>query len=291
MLRSATLRGAYGVPLVAYDGTAGGLTRDGKLLVLETGPGNARTRFVVLDAATLKLRQSFSFPGTWAYDALSPEGNTLYLTQILSSTSTFRYLVRAYDLQLHQLVKGAIADKSEPGAMTGLPVSRVASADGTWAYTLYQRLNGGKPFIHALNTRARVAICIDLDWRGNPNNMGDVRLTLSADGQQLVVRRFSDGKAMLTVAAPSSLGDDVLRARPPPRSSARRSRLHDLDDVAVRVEDPQLTVGARAPGEDLADALELALAAELAGVRLDVRACGGRAARPARGSAGRWRGP
>ena len=202
VLRSSTLRGVYGVPLVAYDGTAGGLTRDGKLLVLETGPGKSSTRFAVIEAMSLKVRQSFSLPGTWAYDALSPEGNTLYLTQILSSTDTLRYLVRAYDLRLHQLVKGAIADKSEPGAMTGYPVSRAASSDGTWAYTLYQRLNGGKPFIHALNTRARVAICIDLDWRGDPNNMGDVRLTLSADGQQLVVRRFSDGKAMLTVPAP-----------------------------------------------------------------------------------------
>jgi hypothetical protein len=200
-LRSAKLRGAYGVPLVAYDGTAGGLTRDGKLLVLETA-GGARTHFAVLDALTLKLRQSFSFRGTWAYDALSPEGNTLYLTQILSTTNVASYLVRAFDLRSHQLVKGAIADKTEPGAMSGYPVSRVTSADGTWAYTLYQRVNGEKPFIHALNTRDRLAICVDLDWKGDPNNVGNVRLTLSAGGQQLVIRRYTDGKALMTVSAP-----------------------------------------------------------------------------------------
>jgi hypothetical protein len=203
VLRSSTLRGAFGVPLVAYDGTAGGVTRDGRLLVVETAAGKSRTWFALLDTATMKLRRSFSFRGTWAYDALSPEGNTLYLIQILPSTNTVRYLVRAFDLRLRQLVKGAIADKSEAGAMTGIPVSRVVSSGGTWAYTLYQRLEpGAKPFIHALNTLSRVAVCIDLDWSGSATNLAGMRLTLSADEQQLVVRRFSDGKAILTVPAP-----------------------------------------------------------------------------------------
>jgi len=204
VLHSRTLHGLYGVPLVAYDGTAGGLTRDGKQLVLETAPGKASTRFTVLRTANFSVQQSFSLPGTWAFDALSPEGNTLYLIQILPSTDTVRYLVRAYDLRLHQLVSGAIADKRETGAMTGYPLSRVTSSDGTWAYTLYQRGQpGAKPFIHALNTRDRVAVCIDLDWPGNANNLGDVRLTLSPDEQQLVIRRVGDGKALMTVPAPS----------------------------------------------------------------------------------------
>jgi hypothetical protein len=200
LLRSATLRHEYGVPMVAYDGTAGGLTRDGKLLVLESSAGPNVTRFVVLNAQTLKVRQAFVLRGTWGYDAISPEGRTLYLIQILPS-DTIEYLVRAYDLRLRQLVKGSIADKSEPGSMAGFPVSRASTADGAWAYTLYSR-QSAQPFIHALNTRARVAICVDLTWQGDPNNMGNVRLTLSADEKQLVVRRFADGKALLTVPAP-----------------------------------------------------------------------------------------
>jgi hypothetical protein len=204
VLRSTTLRREYGVPLVAYDGTAGGLTRDGKLLVLETAAGKPSTRFTVLATANLSVQQSFSLRGTWAYDALSPGGKTLYLIQNLPSTYTIRYLVRAYDLGLHQLVKGAIADKSEKGAMTGYPISRIVSADGTWAYTLYQRAEpGAKPFIHALNTTARVAFCIDLDWAGSSNNLGNVHLTLSPDEKQLVIRRVADDKAVMTVPAPS----------------------------------------------------------------------------------------
>ncbi len=201
MLRHLTMHGFYGVPLVAYDGTAGGLTHDGKRLVLETGAGKATTRFAVLATKTLRVQQSFSLPGTWAYDALSADGNTLYLIQILPTTGVLRYLVRAYDLGLRRLVEGAVADKSEQGAMTGYPLSRVSSADGTWAYTLYQR-QAAQPFIHALNTRDRVAVCIDLDWKGNPDNLGSVRLTLSPDEKQLVIRTYGSGKAVLTVPAP-----------------------------------------------------------------------------------------
>jgi hypothetical protein len=203
-IRSRTIRGEYGVPQVAYDGTAGGLTHDGRLLVLESAAGPNTTRFVVLSTRTLKPQQSVTLQGTWGYDAISPDNRTLYLIQVLPSVNSIRYLVRAYDLAQHRLVPGAIADKSEPGAMSGLPMSRVESADGTWVYTLYQRTTtGGKPFIHALNAQARVAVCIDLDgWKGSATNLGSVHLTLSADETQLIVRRYTDGKALLTVDAP-----------------------------------------------------------------------------------------
>jgi len=49
-----------------------------------------------------------------------------------------------------------------------------------------------------------------------------------------------------------------------------RDLAHDLDDVTVGVENPELPVGARPAGDDLPDALELPLRAELAGVRLEL---------------------
>ncbi len=112
--------------------------------------------------------------------------------------------MRAYDLAQHRLVPGAIADKSEPSAMSELPISRVESADGTWVYTLYRRTTaGGKPFIHALNAQARVAVCIDLDgWKRSSTSPGSACLTMSADEKQLVVRRYTDGKPLLTFDAP-----------------------------------------------------------------------------------------
>ena len=203
VLRTASLRGAFGVPMVANDGTAGGLTRDGRTLVVSTLAGTAPvTRFAVLDTKSFKVRQMIRLGGPWAFDALSANGDKLFLIQYVSTPNAIHYVVRAYDLGLHQLVAGAIADKTEPGPMSGFPISRVTSADGTWAYTLYQRGNGEKPFIHALDTRDRVAVCIDLAWQGDPNNLGNVRLTLSPDEKQLVVRRLGDGKALMSVAAP-----------------------------------------------------------------------------------------
>src|SRR5262249_34572645 len=49
-----------------------------------------------------------------------------------------------------------------------------------------------------------------------------------------------------------------------------RDLADDLDDVAVRVERAPLAIGAVASGKDVANAIELPLRAQLAGVRLDV---------------------
>ena len=74
VLRYGTIRGAYGIPLVAFDGTAEGISNDGKTLVLaDLGVDQSRTRFAVLSTATLRLKKAITLPGLWAYDALSPE--------------------------------------------------------------------------------------------------------------------------------------------------------------------------------------------------------------------------
>jgi hypothetical protein len=197
ILRTIRLKGVYGIPAVTLNGAAGGLSSDGARLVVETAPYRTWTRFTVLTTATMTIKRSFRLRGTWSYDAISPDRNTVYLIQV--SKDNQHYLVRAYDVSLNRLVSGAIADKGEPGAMIGYPLSRVASADGVWDYTLYMR-PGANPFIHALNTRDRVAVCLDLSWPG-PNDMSGVSLTLSADGRQLAVRDAT-GKAVATVDAP-----------------------------------------------------------------------------------------
>jgi hypothetical protein len=202
LLRSVTLKGAYGIPAVAYDGTPGGLTRDGKTLVLTTFPGAARTtRFLFVDTRTLAVRSSIRLGGSWSFDALSPNAKTMFLIQFSPAAEEIHYLVRAYDLKARRLVAGAIADKSEPGPMTGLPMSRAATADGTWAYTLYDKGDGHSAFIHALDTMARAAICIDIDLPG-AFAAGRVKLTLSADEKQLVVRA-ADGSTLKTVPVPA----------------------------------------------------------------------------------------
>ena len=204
MLRFGDIPGNFGVPLVAYDGSAGGLSHDSKTLILSgfTGPPTPKsvTRFAVLNTRNFRLRDVIALRGTFSLDALAPDASTLYLIQYTSTSNYNRYRVRAYDVGAGKLVAGAIVDKREPKEpMTGSPVTRVTNADGSWVYTLYSRA-GDKPFIHALNAAHRFAVCIDLDaWRGSQNTIGQLRLSLS--GRQLVLTR-PDGTRMLAVAAP-----------------------------------------------------------------------------------------
>ena len=63
----------------------------------------------------LAVRDSIRLKGAFAYDALSPEGTTLYLIQHSSADDLQHYVVRAYDLAAHRLLPGRIADKTQQG--------------------------------------------------------------------------------------------------------------------------------------------------------------------------------
>ncbi len=189
VLRSAVVRGFYGVPLVAYDGTTGGLSGDGRWLVLSSygpQPGNAgKTKLVVLSTRTLKLRVAVVLSGSWSFDAISQNGSTLYLVQHISAGPNPRYRVRTFDVARGRL-GGAIIDRLEDEeVMGGEPVTRATSSGGRWAYTLYAR-DGDEPFVHALDTARREAFCIDL-----PLDLGAVKqrgLRLKLGGSSLEVR-------------------------------------------------------------------------------------------------------
>jgi hypothetical protein len=197
------LRGTYGVPRVAYDGTGGGVSRDGRRLVLasQTFAASARTRFLVLGTRRLQIKATVTLSGVFSFDALSPDASTLYVIQHLPGGSNTRYQVRAYDLEARRLLAGAIVDPKEPDErMSGQPLRRAESADGRWAYTLYTN-PGSHPFIHALDTVERTAVCIDLDWRGSQDRLWRMRLVPTRDGEQL---RLVDsrGRVVLAVNAP-----------------------------------------------------------------------------------------
>ena len=186
VLRYATIRGAYGIPLVAFDGTTEGISRDGKTLVLaDVGTSQSETRFAVLSTRTLRLQQAISLPGLWAYDALSPNGRTLYATQYFGTEANARYNVRAVSLVTGKPVGGALVDRREPDEeMNGTPWARVRSANGAWAYTLYAKPNG-TGFVHALDTARRRAYCVDLPWRTSTQRLTAVRLSLAKGGRSL----------------------------------------------------------------------------------------------------------
>ena len=195
VLRYTTIRGAYGIPLVAFDGTTEGISRDGNTLVLaDVGVNQKETRFAVLSTAPLRLKQSITLPGLWAYDALSPNGRMLYATEYLGTGANARYNVRSVSLVTGNPVGGALVDRREPDEeMNGSPWARTRSANGAWAYTFYAKPNG-TAFVHALDTARRRAFCVDLPWRSNIQALSAVRLSLSDGGRSLVLSKAGMGR-------------------------------------------------------------------------------------------------
>ncbi len=185
---TASVPGRFGIPYVTLAADLGGLSRNGRVLVLAepyTGGGDLRTtsRFAVFRTDPLALATTLTLPGDFGFDALSPDGRTLYLIQHVSQRQLLSYRVRAYDLQAGKLLAQAIADERQRDwLMNGMPVARASSADGRWVYTLY---SGGDnyPFVHALDTKARTAVCVGLPWRWTAAgpDIGNAELRLAGD--------------------------------------------------------------------------------------------------------------
>jgi hypothetical protein len=191
---SARLDGAYGIPAVTSTGLGGGLSPDGRLLVLTEPPTyeglRDRSRFVVLSTGSLARVAALELRGEFGFDAISPDRRTLYLVQHVSGRDLVRYVVRAYDLRGRRLLPGAIVDKRAPGeAMRGYPVARATSTGGGWVYTLYTRgPEGTELFVHALDAAHRAAFCIDLPLTSGRDTW-NARLELTSGGRELIVRR------------------------------------------------------------------------------------------------------
>jgi hypothetical protein len=170
--QSVSIAGNWGFPLVTLREDVGGLSADGRTLVLAQGnvahPSGALARkssFAVLRTSPLQVREVVALKGDFGFDALSPDGGTLYLIQHVSQQKLFTYRVRAYDLDANRLLPQPIADKRQLGwNMEGFPVARTTTADGGWVYTFYS--NGDNyPFVHALDTVHRSAVCVGIPWK------------------------------------------------------------------------------------------------------------------------------
>jgi hypothetical protein len=184
--RSNVLRGFFGVPIVAWDNSTGGVSADGRTLVLATyGPypgDQGVTRFAVLRTSTLRKARILALRGSWAYDAISPDGSSMFLIEYLAAGQNPHYRVRSLDISTGRLDPEAIVDRREDEVlMRGQPVTRAVSADGRWAYTLYARPKHG-PFVHALDTARGEAYCIDLPLRLRQIEQMALRLRVRADG-------------------------------------------------------------------------------------------------------------
>jgi hypothetical protein len=186
--------GRFAIPLVAYDGSLGGLSANGHVLVLSrprtTFPERS-SEFALVDASTLRLVRVAHLRGDYAFDAISADGAWVYLIEY-SPTDATNYRVRALDARNGRLVPHDIVDPHDRGEkMQGYPLSRVTSPNGRWAYTLYNGVD--RPFIHALDTTHLRARCIDLP--AFPRRVQPFAVRLRVAGHRLVV---AIGRRVLT---------------------------------------------------------------------------------------------
>jgi len=186
-LKSTKLEGAFGVPMVTTR-QQGGMFRDGTRLVLQSVGSKDQTDFRIVDTTDLGVLNSISLKGTFAFDALSPDGTKLYLIQHSSAQDLQHYVVRQYDLGENALMPGKIADRAQKGwVMSGWPAARATTVDGRWVYTLYVN-PGGFPFVHALDTVNGVAHCVGFRWPSKDQNVV-FNYTLTAKGAKVMIRR------------------------------------------------------------------------------------------------------
>jgi len=221
VLRAAALRGAFTVPAVALDGSASGLSADGRTLVLirpRAAFPQARTVLAILAVPELRVRRVLRLRGDFSLDAIAPDGRSLYLIQYVSRTDATRYVVRAYDLAARRLVRAPVVDPRERGEkMRGLPLTRAASADGRWAYTLYDR-PGSAPFVHALDTQQRTAVCIDLPALAGAD-LSELRLRLGRAGATLRIERHGEPLALIDTRTFAVKRPASAQPRPPAGST------------------------------------------------------------------------
>jgi hypothetical protein len=199
-VRTRLIDGRWTVPAVTLDNGTTGLSADGGTLVLarpERSFPPTSTRLAVLDARDLVVQRRITLPGFFTVDAISPDGDWLYVVQY-AGDDVLDYRVRALDTRTGRLAARPVVDPRKPDEqMGGMPMTRAMSRDARWVYTLYG--GGEETFIHALDTVGRSAACIDLEMLSPQSDLSRIRLAVSTDGRHVDVR---DGaRIMATIDA------------------------------------------------------------------------------------------
>jgi hypothetical protein len=199
VLRHMRVKGIWGIPLVAYDGTAEGLFPNGRTLLLAQNLYDGQTlrtttAFTLVDTRRMKVSRRIQLKGAFTFDAVSRNGRYLYLIEYMSPEDPSSYRVRVYDLAGRGLLARIVSDKQSWATdMRGLPIARTWKSN--WAYTLYGA--NARPFIHALDTQAISAVCINLPWKTSPERVFDYRLRIDGDGHLVV--RGPNGRALAVI--------------------------------------------------------------------------------------------
>jgi len=170
-LAQTTIPAGYTLPDFGYAGTSAGLSPNGQWLALTSqskrAGGGVVTNFLVGSSSFGDPFVSVQVDGNFSFDALSNDGQGLYLIQKMADPN--HYQVRLYDIGARSLVAQPVVDKREPNEpMQGIRGDSIADSNGNQVFTVYVRDSG--PFIHALPLiNQPFAWCVDL-----PSKAGDM---------------------------------------------------------------------------------------------------------------------
>jgi hypothetical protein len=219
---------AYRLPDAGAGGLPGGLSANGGWLVVESYDAAVNdlptaTHLVLIQTPALKVARRIDLDGFFNFDAVSNDGNRLYLIELLHGN---QYYVRLYDVGGAALDPNHVIDKSDgAAAMSGLRLAGVGSRAGAWLFSMYVR-DRANPFIHALNLETPFALCLDLPGTGYAEDGSAMQwsLAMSPDGARVYAANLAAG----TVAVVDAGGPQILRIAHISLSSLRGSLIRDV---------------------------------------------------------------
>jgi hypothetical protein len=196
----------YQLPPATHTGLPGGLSPHGAWLVLQTGDASS-THMAIVDTRAFKVTDRLDLAGRFVFDAISDDGQRLYLIQYLNGKE---YYVRLFDVPTNSLDANIVVDKSDGNqAMAGLRLSGIATPDGASLFSMYVRADQS-PFIHALSLSGPFAFCIDLPGAGYATGQAS-SMQWALAMNQLGTRVYAINGASGTVAEVDSSSMQVLR--------------------------------------------------------------------------------
>jgi DNA-binding beta-propeller fold protein YncE len=197
--RSQMVPGEWRLPTIGADPIPVGVSADGGTIVLveaDAQAGGDASRFAILSRTFDAKPRIVRLDGSFEYDAISPDGATLYLVEHLAAPPEGHYQVRAVDTASGTLRQDVVVDKSglnEP--MAGYPIAQVRQSSG-FVFTLYH--GAEHPFVHALSSVDGWALCIDLPASGSDDAAAalDWGLAASSSGNRVFAVNATLGLAI-----------------------------------------------------------------------------------------------
>src|SRR5256884_965296 len=194
-IAQTTIPSGYSLPNIAFQGPTAGISPNGQWLAL-TKSSPSVTNFLLGSSSLGDSFKTIRVNGDFVFDALSNDGNSLYLIQKMKDPN--HYQVRLYDVAAGALMLQPVVDKREPNEpMNGIRGDSVADPAGNPVYTVYIRDAG--PVIHAHPMSQPFAFCVDLPPSTHANDMEmqfHWSLAVSRDGGSL----YATNGALGTVA-------------------------------------------------------------------------------------------